>query len=74
MNIFNIFTSPIRKIIYLLLFQLSNCNFFLLANKYLLTYLLNYGKGWHYLSRMSKHDGNFYYLNSLRSIGTKKQT
>ena len=29
------------QLFYLFLFQLPNCNFFLLANKYLLTYLLS---------------------------------
>ena len=41
-DIFNILISPISNFlfIYLFLFQLPNRKFFLLANKYLLTYLL----------------------------------
>ena len=42
MNIFNILTSTISRFFYLFLCQLSNCKFFLLANKYLLTYLFKW--------------------------------
>ena len=39
MSIFNILTSPVSKFLYLFLFQLSNCKFFLLENEDLRTYL-----------------------------------